>query len=309
MLIVAILASICAAAAMAIIIYWMTSTATRFYVEGQLRMDDYLVDRDDTGQGLAALAKKFGVIFLPVVESMRDNDRFGVPLMLARWEDDLVRAGLRATLTAEQLLCTSWLLAIVLGGVFALASTVFGMGLGGALILGAPAGVIVGLVLPSYLVKNKGMERIAIIEKRLPYAIEFMLLAMEASAALPEAMSVYASLMPDDPLGDEFRLVLADIDRGLSQVEALRAMDERLKSDSLSAFILAVSIGLDTGQPIKDVFQSQADATRQRRYAGAEEVAKKAGTKAIMPLFVVLIGIIILILGPMGIKIMRGGLF
>src|SRR5687768_12473691 len=174
MIAVAIVASLCALGALSLFVYWMMTTAVRFYLEGEQRLGSYQVERDEAGEGLAAVAKKLGVVFLPLVESLRDNDRFGVAVTLARWEHDLVRAGMRYTMMPEQLMCSSLLSAVVFGSVLALAAAVLGMGVGGALILGLPAGLIVGLVLPSYLVKNKAMERVVIIEKRLPYAIEFM---------------------------------------------------------------------------------------------------------------------------------------
>ena len=69
-----------------------------------------------------------------------------------------------------------------------------------------------------------------------------------------------------------------------------------------------MTIGLDTGQPVKDVLQTQADATRRHRFQNAEEVAKTAGTRAIFPLFIVVLGILMLVLGPMAIKIIQGDL-
>jgi tight adherence protein C len=305
------LASACAFGAMAAFAYWLLSSATEQYFEGEQRLGAYVVKRDDAAAefSLASLAKKVGVIFLPVNETLRDADRFGLPLALGRWEHSLVRAGLRTYITPEQFLGMCQVSALAGGFIFALVAIIVGLGPTGALFLGFPVGLVVGFFVPNYLLKNLALERVAIIEKRLPFAIEFMLLAMEASAALPDAMGVYVEQMPGDPLAEEFGLALTDIDRGLSQTAALKAMGERVDSDTLSAFILSLTVGLDTGQPIKEVLQTQATAARLRRFQGAEEVAKTASTKAVFPLMIVMISVLILLLGPMGLRMMQGGLF
>jgi pilus assembly protein TadC len=142
-------------------------------------------------------------------------------------------------------------------------------------------------------------ERVALIEKRLPYATGFMLLALEANASLPMAVGVYCDEMEDDPLASELRIVLSDIEKGLSTQEALSGLDERVRVDLLSSFILAVNTGLATGQPLKDIMQTQAAVTRRKRYESAEEVAKQASTKATFPLVLIVLAVLLLLLGPL----------
>jgi Flp pilus assembly protein TadB len=228
--------------------------------------------------------------------------------MLANMEYSLVRAGLRSQMTAEQFLGVCEVSAAGVGLLLLGLTQLFGMPLIGGVLAGFSLGAVIGFALPIMALNSRAADRIALIEKRLPFAIEFMLLAMEASAALPQAMAVYRDIMEDDPLASEFGAVLVDIDRGLSQVDALKAMGARLDSAPMTAFLLAVVIGLDTGQPIKEVLQTQADATRRVRFQNAEEVAKTAGTRAIFPLFIVVLGILMLVLGPMAIKIIQGDL-
>ena len=146
-------------------------------------------------------------------------------------------------------------------------------------------------------------NRISLIEKRLPYAIEFMLLTMEANASFPMALEVYCTQMgEDDPLAEEFRLVQNDINRGLGLQTAFSNLGKRIESDQLSAFVLAITAGLETGQPIAEILMTQADAARLMRYQTAEETAKTAGTRAIFPLFLAVIAIILLLIGPIALK-------
>jgi pilus assembly protein TadC len=106
----------------------------------------------------------------------------------------------------------------------------------------------------------------------------------------------------DDPLAQEFHLVLNDITAGLGVQNAFVNLGKRIESDQLSALILAITSGLETGQPIAALLAVEADAARLRRYQNAEELAKTAGTRAIFPLFLAVIAIIILVIGPMVLK-------
>lgn len=309
-LLAAFLSSAAAFASTALLIHWLMSRAMVTYAEGQERIGHYNVDRSGAGEtgSLSAIAARLGLVFLPLNERLRDANTLGVGQMLANWEYRLIRAGLRSRMTAEQFLGVCEVGAVCGGLLVWLLSQAFGMSVLGGLLLGFPIGAMVGFGIPVMGLSSAADDRVALIEKRLPFAIEFMLLAMEANAALPQAMMVYRDLMAGDPLGAEFDAVLTDIDRGLSQIDALKAMGQRLDSDAMTAFLLAVTIGLDTGQPVKEVLQTQADATRRQRFQSAEEVAKTAGTRAIFPLFVVVLGILMLVLGPMAIKIVQGDL-
>ena len=61
-------------------------------------------------------------------------------------------------------------------------------------------------------------------------------------------------------------------------------------------------VDAETGQPIAALLAVEADAARLRRYQNAEEMAKTAGTRAIFPLFLAVIAIILLLIGPMVLK-------
>jgi len=70
-----------------------------------------------------------------------------------------------------------------------------------------------------------------------------------------------------------------------------------------------VPFGIETGQPIRDILETQASATRQKRYESAEVVAKKASTKATFPLFLIVIAILLLLIGPVIVNLTRSALF
>jgi pilus assembly protein TadC len=258
---------------------------------------------------LVGNAANFGVIFLPLARRWEQTNRFGTAGMLEKWELLLIKGGIRSQLAPIQFMSASLLAAALAGCLMVLLAYELNFGLLWSLIAGFPAGALAGFYLLSVILTNLVTTRVAMIEKRLPFAAEFMLLAMEANAAFPTAMEVYNREMPSDPLAEEFGMALMDISTGLSAREALSNLQLRVGSESLTAFILAVTTAMETGQPIKDVLEIQADATRQRRYQSAEEIAKTAATRAVFPLFIIFIALMILLLGPMAVKVSRGSLF
>ena len=220
------------------------------------------------------------------------------------YDTDLIRGGVRHLITPEQFYAATITGGVFFAIMFGLAGLVLFGPIGG-LVFGVPAGFISGFFLLRVLVNGHIANRIALIEKRLPYAIEFMLLTMEANATFGMALEVYCAQMDDDdPLAQEFRFVLNDISAGLGLQTAFVNLGKRVESDQLSALILAITAGLETGQPIAALLAVEADAARLRRYQNAEEMAKTAGTRAIFPLFLAVIAIILLLIGPMVLKFM-----
>ncbi|HKX28668.1 MAG TPA: type II secretion system F family protein [Blastocatellia bacterium] len=244
------------------------------------------------------------ILFLPLIERLGARNRFGVKNRLAEMNRLLFRAGLRSAVSPQQLLSLALTTSLAGAAVAALIGLTLGLGLPAL-----PVGAAVGLYLPIFTVKNLAATRVSMIEKRLPFAIEFMLLAMEANASFRAAIEEYCRQISGDPLADELRMLLRDLDHGVRLQETLSQLNSRIDSDPLAAFILAVVTGIETGQPMKEVLKVQADAVRQERYKNAEVIAKTASVRALFPVFIVMIAVFLLLIGPMALKIARGGLF
>lgn len=248
------------------------------------------------------------VFLLPIVRYFINTNRFGLRENEKELDKLLVRAGLRPFIPPEAFISVSFLMAIICGGLMCFAA--FALGFGPfALAFGFISGGVAGYAIPQLALNQIVTQRVSLIEKRLPFAIEFMLLTMEANAAFPAAVEVYCHQFENDPLAEELISTLSDIDKGVSTQEAFNNMGKRIGSEQLSAFILAVVTGVETGQPMKEVLEMQASATRQMRYESAEEIAKKASTKATLPLFLIVVAILLLLLGPILVNLTRSTLF
>jgi len=289
----------------------MARKMTVAYQRGRLIYERIRAD-EEAAESFFPLIKRLNqpsLLFLPLIERLEAGDQFRTRNILSELKWLLFRAGLRSTLSEKQLLSltfASGALGVVGAALFGL---MFGFGLSGILILAAPIGALIGAYFLIFTVKNLAATRVSLIEKRLPFAIEFLVLSMEANASFLAAVEEYCRLLANDPLAQELRMILRDIDHGIRLQDGLSQLNQRIESDSLSGFILAVVTGIETGQPMKEVLKIQADVARQERYDNAEVIAKTAGVRALFPVFVAMIAIFILLIAPMAIKIARGALF
>src|SRR5262249_41866414 len=143
------------------------------------------------------------LFFLPLIERFETSDRFGTRRKLSELNRLLFRAGLRSTLSPKQLLSLGFVLGALCAIVAAFLALLFGFGLLGILILAMPLGALWGGYFPIFTVKNLASTRISLIEKRLPFAIEFLVLVMEANASFRAAVEEYCRQLAEDPLAQE----------------------------------------------------------------------------------------------------------
>lgn len=304
MILLKLLSTVCVMTSLTLLVVWLVRLSARVYAVGQsvAREPDFLPPREIKELPIISTAAKYAVPFLPVVRKLVAKNRVGIGETLREFDTELIRGGVRHLLSPEQFYAATIVSGLFFGSMIAMLSLVT-VGPVLAVLFGFPAGFLAGFFLPRVLMTSHVANRVGLIEKRLPYAIEFMLLTMEANATFPMALEVYCEQMgEDDPLAQEFQLVLNDVRAGLGVQTAFVNLGKRIESDQLSALILAITSGLETGQPIAALLAVEADAARLRRYQTAEEMAKTAATRAIFPLFLAVIAIIILIIGPMALK-------
>ncbi|MBI1353558.1 MAG: hypothetical protein GC160_04375 [Acidobacteria bacterium] len=241
-------------------------------------------------------------VVTPALEGIRlqgqGTSAAGFRRFLADSDRALVRAGLRRDLAPLEIAAYS-VLAAVAGAVLMLAMTLLsGLAWPVALLLSAAAGAV-GSLAPRAALDSAAANRVSLIEKRLPFALEFIVLAMEARSSLEAAVQVYIEHVQADPMAEELASVLHDMERRREPAEAFGGLAERIDSPGVSAFALAVRTGLENGQPIRQILRTQSDVARQRRYQSAEVIAKEASARATFPLMVVAVAAMILLVGPL----------
>lgn len=218
----------------------------------------------------------------------------------ATLERQIAQAGDFLGLTAEEYVALSLVSAV--GGVGA--GALFGV-VAGSVPIGMILGGALGAALPYLHVTGEAQRRLKEMGRGLPYVIDLMALAMSAGLDFPGAVKqvVEKSSNPEDPLVEEMTRMLQELNLGRTRKQALLGFAERAPIAPVTEFVSALVQAEERGNPVADVLQIQAGVSRMRRTVAAEESAAKAGVKMVGPLFLLFACIMLLVMGPMLLKL------
>lgn len=288
-------ALVCIFFAITLVIYAMASAPTRVANRLGLRglKRQRVLAQNEAWAGVEPLVRWLGVRLsgLPTEEQRSELDR------------QIGLAGDYMGITADEYLALSFLSAI--------AGTIAGALVGWLLDMGNVAiiaGLMLGAALPYMQISGVAQERLKTISRGLPYVIDLMALSMGAGLDFPGAIRqvVEKSSNPDDPLVEEFTLILQTISLGRTRKEALNEFARRAPIETVTEFVNSLIQAEERGNPVADVLSIQAAVSRTRRSVRAEEMAAKAGVQMVGPLMLVFFCIMGLILGPAMMNIIGG---
>jgi tight adherence protein C len=177
------------------------------------------------------------------------------------------------------------------------------------LLLALASGAFHTLILRPQTLRSRARERAGKILRRLPYAMDLMILVVEAGGTLDEALETIAAERDDDPLADELALALAEAAAGGGRTRALRRMAERLDLDELTSLVIAIERAEATGAPIAETLATQAEVVQRRRMQRAERMAVQAPIKMMFPNMLIMIAVLLIILGPIFVQLVTQDLF
>lgn len=206
-------------------------------------------------------------------------------------------------ITADEYLALSLLSSV--GGAFMGAAAGYVFEIGSVAIV---VGIMLGAILPYMQISGVAQERLKNIGRGLPYVIDLMALSMGAGLDFPGAVRqvVEKSSNPDDPLVEEFTLILQTINLGRTRKEAMLEFARRAPVESVVEFVNSLVQADERGNPVAEVLSIQATVSRTRRSVRAEEMAAKAGVQMVLPLLLVFFCIMGLLMGPALMNIMDG---
>jgi tight adherence protein C len=175
-------------------------------------------------------------------------------------------------------------------------------GMGSVLLI---AGTAMGLLLPYLQITSAAADRMKNVNRRLPYAIDLLALAMGAGLDFPGAVKQVTDKSgdPEQPVVEEFTLILQSLQLGRTRTQALQEFAARVPTDAVAEFVGAVVQAEMRGNPVVDVLRIQAEVSRRKRSVNAEEAASKAGVAMVGPLVLVFIAILVLIVAPIAMKL------
>jgi tight adherence protein C len=226
------------------------------------------------------------------------DDRLRLRLIRAGWDSrtaPLTFAGIRFWLIIS---CTS----LGMAGAYVLNRP------GQQLLLWAFAGIMAGWMLPEVALQRRTRLRKKQIRKSLPDALDLLVVCVEAGVSLDAAI-----LRVSDELGNthpeiahELKMVNHRVNAGMPRVEALRELIERTMVDDIRSIVSMLIQSEKLGVSIGRVLRVEAGALRTKRRQEAEQNARKAPIKMLVPLILfVLPALMTVILGPAGIHLLR----
>lgn len=222
--------------------------------------------------------------------------RFSPMGSAAQVQQKLVMAGNPGNLTPVDFLGLRVLAATVL----ALGGVLGGMAAGrpSRVILFAAIGALLGLIYPNMWLNRRIRRRQKAIQRALPDVLDMLTVAVDAGLGFDAAVLKVTEKW-SNPLTEEFQHMLFEMRMGVPRAEALRNMAERTGVPELSTFV-AIMVQADRlGASITDVLHAQSQAMRTRRRQWAEEQARKAPIKMLIPLVLfVFPATFVVILGP-----------
>lgn len=159
-------------------------------------------------------------------------------------------------------------------------------------------GIAVGFLLPLQWLNGRVRSRKNKILRALPDALDMLTIAVEAGLAFESAM-IRVGEKWDNALTREFRRAIAEMRVGVSREEALVRMADRCGVAELSTFVAVLVQSTQLGVSIAQVLHAQAMDMRMRRRQRAEELARQAGVKMVIPLALfILPAMFVVVLGP-----------
>jgi len=130
---------------------------------------------------------------------------------------------------------------------------------------------------------------------------------LETGGTLRQGLEEIAA--KDDPLAEEFRIALAEIDSGATQRLAFRNLSRRVELEPLETVLMAITRGQEMGSPMALTLTTQAESFREARLQQIEKLAVEAPTKMAFPNMMIMFSVLLLIVGPLLMQLMSSGVF
>jgi tight adherence protein C len=185
----------------------------------------------------------------------------------------------------------------------------FFLGAGAVYLTVAVPTLILGTLAPYWWLKDRAHNRTRRIDRELPYGLDLIALAMGAGSTFNEAVRTLVREDPQSPLNQELRQVLGEIEMGRTRTEALLNFGQRIPLEELKSIVSAIIQGETLGTPLTDALRMQSNLLRLKRSVRAEKLAGEAAVKILLPSVLILISVLIMVLGPVIVRAVKGQLY
>ncbi|HNT73401.1 MAG TPA: type II secretion system F family protein [Anaerolineae bacterium] len=242
-------------------------------------------------------------VILPMIEGLsKMAQRFTPQNTLEQTRHQIELAGMSHKLKPSQMLGIRMAGGIGLGLLAAFVGFSAGLELYQRLL--APIiGLLMGYTFPGIWLGSKISARQKEVVKALPDALDLLTICVEAGLGFDAAMAKVAEKW-DNELSLAFARAVQEMQLGKLRREALRDMANSMDVPDTTSFVAAIIQADTLGVSMAKVMRIQSDTMRMKRRQRAEEKARQAPVKMMIPLvFFIFPTILIVLLGPAFIQI------
>lgn len=156
--------------------------------------------------------------------------------------------------------------------------------------------------------KEKIEERRLSIRMEFPEFVNKMTILVNAGMTISKAWEKIASdSKKDTPLFREMQYALAEISAGKPEAVAYEEFGRRCKIKEIIKFVSVVVLNLKKGgSEVVPVLKLQASECWEMRKSAAKQLGEEAGTKVLIPMMIMFIGIILIVVLPAILSFMGG---
>ncbi len=183
-----------------------------------------------------------------------------------------------------------------------------------AIFLNASAGLLlilggIGYIMPDFWLKGQVKKRQTAILKDLPHVIDLLNICVSSGLDFMVAVNRVIGEFRPSVLVQELRILIHEIQMGVSRREALKNFSRRINSQEIISFVRTLTQADRMGTPIGQALKMQAEEIRSARFQKGEEAALKAPIKLLLPLLVFIMPVVLIIVaGPILIQFTRGNM-
>ncbi len=238
-------------------------------------------------------------VIIPMLESIAKRaQQFTPASMMNEMTLKLELAGMASKIRPVQFLGIR-LGATALGGVLGVLLALTAKTLPGIQRFGlAVAGFGLGFYFPMMWLNQKIKTRQEEVTKSLPDALDLLTICVEAGLGFDAAMSKVAEKW-DNELSRAFAKTVQEMQLGKTRREALRNLANSLDVPDITSFAAAIIQADQLGVSMAKVMRIQSEQMREKRRQRAEEKARQAPVKIMIPtIFLIFPSLLIVLLGP-----------
>ena len=183
----------------------------------------------------------------------------------------------------------------------AFAQTVTFVPQGAVIAFAGGAGLVLGGLMPEYVVRNLVKRRTRRMAGALPDALDLMVMCLESGLTFERALATVADeLTPiERNLAGELRLIDAELRLGSSRREVLQDYYQRTQVEGLRDLAMSLIQGDRYGTPLTQSMQNIAAAERTRRAARISAWAARLPVLMSLPMLLMVVpGTMLLVAGP-----------